>query len=288
MSHTHQKTLAIILVLSVSLLAEAFFSGTWFHPHRLAVWVFDVGQGDAIFIDSPTKQILIDGGPNDAILEKLASVLPPWDRSLDVILATHPHADHVLGLDAVLENYQVAEVVDDGLRYNSAAALAFDQLDHNQAVVASRGMSWDLGEVDGTQATLKVIWPAQSLSGEFTDDANDGSIVALLTYGNTTMLLTGDSGVAQEDLYDLDLPHIDVLKVGHHGSDTSSGPNLLSKITPTFALISVGVDNSYGHPSKVVLDRLHQAGAQVFRTDTDGDLRVLSDGGEPTVTNFPR
>ncbi|HCC83918.1 TPA: hypothetical protein DEP96_03650 [Candidatus Uhrbacteria bacterium] len=284
MSRRFQKSLAIILLLTVSLLAEAFFSGTWFHPHRLAVWVFDVGQGDAIFIDSPNKQILIDGGPNDAILEKLASVLPPWDRTLDVVLATHPHADHVLGLDAVLENYRVGEVVDDGLIYNSSASIGFENLGGNTATVASRNLTWDLG--DG--GVLKVIWPASPLAGAFTDDANDGSIVALLTYGQTTMLLTGDAGIAQEELYASGLPHIDVLKVGHHGSDTSSGPNLLTTITPNFALISVGVDNSYGHPSRIVLDRLAQAGAQVFRTDTDGDIRVLSDGGEPTVTNFPR
>ncbi len=284
MSRRFQKSLSIILLIAVSLVAEAFFSGTWLHPHRLAVWVFDVGQGDAIFIDAPGKQILIDGGPNDAILEKLASVLPPWDRRLDVIIATHPHADHVLGLDAVLENYQVDEVVDDGLVYNSAAALGFENLGGDTAVVASRGLSWDLG--DG--GVLKVIWPAAAAAGTFTDDVNDGSIVALLTYGQTTILLTGDAVVAQEEHFFADLPHVDVLKVGHHGSDTSSGPDLLKAITPNFALISVGVDNSYGHPSKIVLDRLHQVGAQVYRTDTDGDLRVLSDGGEPTVTNFPR
>ncbi len=284
MSRRYQKILGLILLIAVSLLAEAIFSGTWLHPHRLAIWVFDVGQGDAIFIDAPGKQILIDGGPNSDILEKLASVLPPWDRSLDVVLATHPHADHVLGLDAVLENYQVDQVVDDGLVYNSAAAIGFEDLGGNTATVASRNLTWDLG--DG--GVLRVIWPASPLTGAFTDDANDGSIVALLTYGETTILLTGDAGLAQEELYAAGLPHIDVLKVGHHGSDTSSGPDLLQTITPNFALISVGVDNSYGHPSRIVLDRLAQSGAQVYRTDTDGDLRVLTDGGEPTVTNFPR
>lgn len=284
MSRRFQKSLGIILLIAISLVAEAFFSGTWFHPHRLAVWIFDVGQGDAIFIDSPTKQILIDGGPNDAILEKLASVLPPWDRRLDVVLATHPHADHVLGLDAVLENYQVDEVVDDGLIYNSAASIGFENLGGDAATVASRGMSWDLG--DG--GVLQVIWPASPLAGAFTDDANDGSIVVLLTYGATTILLTGDAGLAQEELFSAGLPHIDVLKVGHHGSDTSSSPNLLQTITPDYALISVGVNNNYGHPSKIVLDRLQQSGAQVYRTDMDGDLRVLTDGGEPTVTNFLR
>jgi competence protein ComEC len=279
-----QKILGVCLLIALSLVGQAVVAGTWFAPHKLAVWIFDVGQGDAIFIDAPNKQVLIDGGPNDAILEKLASVLPPWDRSLDLVIATHPHADHVLGLDAVLERYSVGQIVDDGLAYDSAAALGFEKLGGATATVASRGLTWDLGE----GAKLEVIWPDTITAGTFTDDVNDGSIVVLLTYGDTTILLTGDAVVAQEDKFAATLPHIDILKVGHHGSDTSSGPNLINAITPDYALIPVGADNSYGHPSKIILNRLIQAGATIFRTDTHGDLRVLTQGGEPTITNFLR
>ncbi len=113
------------------------------------------------------------------------------------------------------------------------------------------------------------------------EDPNDGSVTALLTYGETTMLLTGDAGVAEEAGWLL--PHVDVLKAGHHGSRTSTGEQLLQMITPGVAIISVASDNSHGLPDEDVLARLEKFEVTVYRTDLHGDIRVMSDGGEPTV-----
>ncbi|MBI1907919.1 MBL fold metallo-hydrolase [Candidatus Uhrbacteria bacterium] len=244
--------------------------------------MFDVGQGDAIFIDAPDMQVLIDGGPSDAVLEKLSSVLPPWDRSIDLVVATHPHADHILGLDAVLGRYAVGALVDTGTPYDTAAAEGFERLGGAAATVAQAGMSWELGN----GATLEVVWPEVPVT-DAVDNVHDGNVVLLLTYGETTMLLTGDAETEHEEAFALDLPHIDVLKVGHHGSDTSTGMTLVNLTSPDYAIISVGAENDYGHPSPLVVDRLARSGAAVLRTDLDGDIRVLTEGDEPHVTTFP-
>lgn len=242
------------------------------------MWVFDVGQGDAVFIDAPDKQILVDGGPGSAVLEKLSAVLPPWDRSIDLMIATHPHADHVEGLNAVLEYYDVDTVVDSGVSYGEAPALAFDAL-NGESVVAAQGMTFDLGN----GARLDVVWPETFIDDVVLDNPHDRNVVLLLTYGDTTMLLTGDAEQEYEEQFAVTLPHVDVLKVGHHGSDTSTGLVLTNLTTPNVAIISVGEHNNYGHPSALVVDRLLRAGTRVFRTDHDGDVRVWTDGGEPVV-----
>lgn len=245
----------------------------------LTVWVFDVGQGDAIFIDGPEKQVLIDGGPGDAVLEKLGAVLLPWDRTLDVVILTHPHADHVFGLNTVLERYAVGEVFSTLAPYDEPPAVAFAQ---QSATPIVQGDVIDLG--DGAQ--LAVLWPAISLAGRVSEDPNDGSVVLRLTYGETTMLLTGDAGVAEEERFAAAAGNVDVLKVGHHGSDTSTGAWLLNIVDPEYAVVSVGEGNSYGHPSPIVLERLANVGATVLRTDVDGDVQISSDGGEPKVRVF--
>ncbi len=271
---------AIIVALAV-LSVAAWRAGTWFDDTALTVWVFDVGQGDAIFIDAPTKQILIDGGRDATVLEKLSAVLPPWDRSIDVMIATHPHADHVRGLNRVLEAYDVGEVVTSGVSYGEVPAIAFQKL-VGDATVATAGMTWDLGH----GARLDVVWPATAMEGAVLDNVHEGNVVTLLTYGGTTVLLTGDVEQAEEDQFVRGLPHVDVLKVGHHGSDTSTGFSLLNITSPTYAVISVGKENDYGHPSNLVVDRLRRAGAVVLRTDLDGDIRIRSTGGEPDVARI--
>lgn len=248
----------------------------------MTVWVFDVGQGDSIFIDAPDMQILVDGGRGDAVLEKLSAVLPPWDRSIDMIIASHPHADHIEGLNAVFESYLVGEVIASGVVYDQVPALAFESLSGDQVTAAVRGMSWDLGN----GARLDLLWPSDVMNGEVVTNVHEGNVTVLLTYGETTMLLTGDAEREQEEGFVSALPHVDVLKVGHHGSDTSTSPALVNITSPDYAVISVGAQNTYGHPSSLVVDRLLRAGAVVLRTDQDGDIRIRSTGGEPEVARI--
>lgn len=258
---------------------RAWNARTWFDDAALTVWVFDVGQGDAIFIDGPERQVLIDGGPDTAVLEKLGEVLPPWDRTLDVVIASHLHADHAFGLNAVVERYAVGEVYVNGV-YTTPPAEALLATVDEQPFVA--GTHIDLGN----GAVLEALWPESA--AEDSGTIHDTNIVLLLRYGDTTMLLTGDAEAEHETAFMAGLPPIDILKVGHHGSDTSTSYTFLNIIHPAAAIISVGEGNSYGHPSPLVVGRLTKAGTVVFRTDTDGDIRVFSRGGEPTVTSFPQ
>lgn len=276
--------MTVVVMIVVTVLGQATVSGAIFSSNRVVVWVFDIGQGDAIFIDAPDAQVLIDGGRNGEVVEKLAAVMPFWDRSIDYVINTHPHADHVIGLNYVLERYSVGEAWVSGQEYNSDAFAFFEDWtqSHGQWRVAGAGDEIDLG----AGASLKLLWPEESVEGEVLEETHDGNIVAELTYGETTVLLTGDFE-AEEEVQILDeLDHIDVLKVGHHGSYTSTSQELLEDITPDWALISVGEGNDYGHPHESVLRRLKSFGIPTLRTDQDGDIRITSDGGEPRLSTF--
>lgn len=247
----------------------------------LTVWVFDVGQGDAIFIDAPDMQILIDGGPSDQIIEKLTAVMPFYDRTIDLVINTHPHADHINGLVDVLERYEVGEVWVDGQEYGSEAFLAFEDL--AAETYLRHVQNGEVVEL-GSGATLEVLWPLQDFDNQYLEDPNDGSIITLLEYQNFNMILTGDAGIEQESEIIDELDHIDVLKVGHHGSSTSSGRDFLQAITPDYAVISVGENNSHGHPHDIVLDRLRNISAEIIRTDLHGDVKITSNGSEPEIS----
>lgn len=279
MKMTRRTILAVLLPVIVCvgfLVRIENLRGKLFHPKTLTVFVFDIGQGDAIFIDGPEKQVLIDGGPDAAVLEKLQSVMLPWDHSLDLIINTHPHADHLMGLVPVLQNYKVDLVADSGQGYSTPEFREYQHL-APEALHLKNGDTYDLGN----GARLDVFWPAVPYGDVVLEDPNDGSVVALLTYGETTILLTGDAGIGEEAGWSL--PHADVLKVGHHGSRTSSSEKLLQMTTPDYGIISVAADNSYGLPDEDVLARLEKFEVTVYRTDRDGDIRVMSSGGEPVV-----
>ncbi len=272
------KLIASILLLAIATLLVIYSD---FLPQKgVTVWVFDVGQGDAIFIDAPHKQMLIDGGGDERVLERLAAVMPWWDRSIDIVVNTHPHADHLAGLVPVLERYKVTQVLDADEGYTTPEFAEYLKLAGPRRGILAGDVAIDLG--DGVR--LKTLWPELAYNSAVLEDPNDGSIVFLLEYGQTSVLLTGDAGIAEE--VEWEVGDIDILKVGHHGSDTSSSQAFIDRIKPEIAIISVGVDNDYGHPSTFVIDRLTRAGAQVFRTDLDGTIRVKSRGDEPLVKSF--
>lgn len=256
-------------------------AGHIFSDQRLIVWFFDVGQGDAIFIESPDgRQILIDGGTGSLVLEKLSRVMPFWDRSLDAVLLTHPHADHIGGLISVLERYRVERVYTTGSLYATTETEEFLRRlnDGEEVVIVDGPVTLELGR--GT--TLEIIAPVESLRNVRVDDPNNASIAGVLRYGEINVLLTGDlGGRAEQGLLTRLKETVDVLKVGHHGSQTSTSADLLKATKPVAAIISVGADNSYGHPHAATLDRLKEFGVTVLRTDLDGDIRLTSDGTDP-------
>jgi len=245
---------------------------------RLSVTVLDVGQGDAILVETPSgNRVLVDGGPGEAVLQAaLGRHLPFYDRRIALVALTHPQADHAGGLPAVLDQYDVGAILDSSAESESAAG------DHWREVLAAsgmpvieaaRGMAFDIG--DG--ATITIISPSLR-SPDHSATLNDSSIVLRLTYGNFSMLLTGDIGDKGEYAVERLGTGLrsTVLKVAHHGSISSTSADFLSLVDPSVAVISVGKDNRFGHPAPEVLERLDDQA--VYRTDQSGDVTVSTDG----------
>ena len=244
----------------------------------LTVAFLDVGQGDAIFIESPTgKQILLDGGPDGSILSGIGALLPFYDRSIDMLIVSNPDKDHFAGFIDVLKNYQVGNIMEPGTIPNTEIYKIFKEFVREEgatSVLARRGMNIDLGG----GAYLQILFPDRDVSGLST---NDGSIIAKLVYGGTSFLLPGDTTQNIEKyLIGLDGSNldVDVLKLAHHGSKTSSSEALLAVTTPDYAIISAGLHNKYGHPHKEVIERLAKYNIPTLGTYEDGMIIFESDG----------
>ncbi|MGE5603257.1 MAG: ComEC/Rec2 family competence protein [Nitrososphaerales archaeon] len=264
------------LVLALAFLAVIGWAALRGLPDgRLHVWFLDVGQGDAILIQAPDgQQILVDGGPSpSALLDQLGEVLPFWDRSLDLVVLTHPDADHVSGLIPLFDRYRVATAVDAAKPGEKAAEpwLAATSAAHVSRQKAGRGLRLAAGAV--------VLTALNPTAGSVqVDHGNNGSVVLRLDYGKTSLLLMGDAeGDAEQDMLSAGLVlRADVLKVGHHGSEASTSAQFLAAIQPQLAVISVGADNRFGHPAPELLRRLE--GIEVLRTDERGRIELRSDG----------
>lgn len=239
---------------------------------RLHVYFLDVGQGDAILLRAPDgRQVLVDGGPSPAaLLDELGALMPFGDRSLDLVVLTHPDADHMTGLLTLPERYRVAALLipDGAAAYPASWADALAD-DRGELTVAQRGMQIKL---DTLQIT--VLHAPDSTAA----DDNNASLVLRLDYGTTSLLLTGDAEqMTEQALLDAGAPlRADVLKVAHHGSASSTTAAFLAAVQPRLAVIQVGADNRFGHPHPDVLARL--AAVEVLRTDLNGRIEVISDG----------
>ncbi|MEK7585094.1 MAG: ComEC/Rec2 family competence protein [Patescibacteria group bacterium] len=244
----------------------------------LKIAFLDVGQGDAIYIEAPNgNQVLVDAGPGRQVLRALGTVMPFGDRSLDLIIATHPDADHIGGFPEVLKRYQVGAVMESGVRSDTSIDRAFGEAVAAEGAVrvaARRGERVVLGR----GAYLDILFPDGEVSGW---ETNTASIVARLVYGENEFLLTGDSPIKIERyLLGLDGAKLeaDVLKAGHHGSRTSSAPEYVAAVHPDYAIISAGKNNRYGHPHQEVIDVFNKFGATILRTDELGTIIFESDG----------
>ena len=275
-----KKRTAGALVVSASLIWLAVLAlpdGT-----KLEVSFLDVGQGDAILISTPAgQQILIDGGPNpDTVCHELGKKLPFWDKSLDMVVLTHCHDDHLIGLMGVLKRYKVGQVLESGLGNAPAYREWLAEIEEKEIgwTIAMAGQEIDLGH----GIWLEVIYPGTEPAEDAGWNPNDDSVVLRLVWGKVSFLLTGDvDGLAEQDvLYGGEVYTLrsTVLKVSHHGSSASTSSQLLDVIDPQVAVISVGEDNTFGHPSDKVLARLDGAGVDVYRTDQCGTITFSTDG----------
>ncbi|MFH1404732.1 MAG: MBL fold metallo-hydrolase [Patescibacteria group bacterium] len=279
----YKSSIVTVCIIIFALLFSVYFfiydSELISARHELHIWFFDVGQGDAIFITTPQgKQILVDGGPSSSVLKKLEGVMWPWDRSIDAIIITHPDADHVSGLVDVLERYEVDMIYETGARNSTLVSKALDEI---ILTTGTRQEFVEFGdEIKYDDLKIKFLFPDEISTGIQVINSNDFCVVAELVYNNTQVLLTGDITQEQEGIVSVRSGDIDILKVAHHGSASSTGSEFLRSTKPEFAVISVGENNKFGHPSFEVIHRLTQQGSELFRTDLDGDilLRILEDG----------
>ena len=244
----------------------------------LTVYFLDVGQGDAIFIDSPQHgRVLVDGGANRKVLSELGNILPFADKRIDVVVETHPDKDHIGGLPEVISRYEVGMFLEPGVESENAIDDELKKRVEQKNIpklLGRRGMVLNFG--DG--AKLIMLFPTQDVTNW---ETNRASIVAKLVYGDKSFLLTGDSPIAIENvLINLEPNFLDsdVLKAGHHGSRTSTSLTYAEAVSPEYAVISAGEDNSYGHPHKEVLDILEKVGAKIVSTIESGTIKFETNG----------
>ncbi len=264
----------------------------------------DVGQGDASYIRFPDgKDMVVDGGPNDAVVTCLSKHMPFYDRHIDIVLLTHPQKDHMQGLLTVLDRYDV------GVFIRSDVENATEGFEKLLAVVSDNHIPIKFvtsgDRITIGNAVITVLWPSADqiarmkpliasetgVSGQVlgvsNGELNDGSIVFWLRYGNFDEVFSGDADTHVEKNYvgmPLSVDGIEVLKVPHHGSKTGMSESYLSWLKPQLGVISVG-KNSYGHPADTILNMLEHAGVTTKRTDQAGDVQIVSDGKEWNVTS---
>lgn len=286
----NQRTvLCIIAVLSLfNVLAwSAVFNLNG--PKFLKVNFFDVGQGDAIFIETPQRQqVLIDGGPSPQILDKLSGNMPFWDRTIDLIILTHPETDHMTGLLEVLKKYRVKNILWSGVEKETAEFEEWQRLigeernkEGAEVKIAKSGLKIIFSDDKSLNNYIDVLYPLEDFEGQKVKDANSASIVSRLVFGESSFLFCGD-------IYKSDEKKIlergvnidsDIIKISHHGSKTSSEEEFIKEVSPEIAIISAGRENQYGHPNEETLETLEKYGIRILRTDEIGDIRIISDGG---------
>lgn len=270
-------SLIILIILTTSI---------WFlifqHNNKYLKVVFlDVGQGDAIYIEAPNgRQMLIDGGPDAKLLSSLAKVMPFADRSIDMILTTHPDQDHIGGFPLLLDNYKVTSIIENGTVSTTAVSDSLEEKITKKKInkiIARRGMHIILDAEKNIY--FDILFPDRDISKM---DSNDGSVVGKLVYGNNSFMLTGDAPLYTENLIEWNEKDStlksDVLKLGHHGSRTSSSILWLEKVNPKVAIISAGKNNKYGHPHQELLDRLLSLKIPFLSTADLGNIIFESDG----------
>lgn len=237
----------------------------------------DVGQGDSILIQSPSgKQMLMDGGRSKSVLSELENLLPYFDQSIDVVIGTHPDADHIGGLPYVVQEYEIGALFEPGSSSDSKIYTSLEKSVSDKKIphlYARENMVIDFGD----DSYFVFLFPNQDVHNW---ETNNSSIVGMYVYKDTSFLLTGDAPIATESYLIKKYPTLttDVLKLGHHGSRTSSSEAFLKSLHPGLAIISAGKGNSYGHPHQEVIERLSMLDIPSFSTIDFGTITLNSNG----------
>ncbi|MFA6190232.1 MAG: MBL fold metallo-hydrolase [Candidatus Staskawiczbacteria bacterium] len=274
----------ILLILNFVCWREIFVLA---RDANLKISFLDVGQGDSAFIETPQNhQILIDGGPGQAVLEKLANNMPVWDKTIDLVILSHPESDHMRGLLSVLKIYKIDYILWTGVvRQNAEYNIWLNELEKQKEMGAKIIIAQSGQEIRAGNVLIKTLYPFNSIEGqEPKKTSNDAGVVSKVIFGANAFLFTGDISSkgeyalvkSKEDILS------DVLKVAHHGSKYSTSNIFLENVNPKIAVIEVG-KNSYGHPTPETLQRLENFGIKIFTTYKDGDIKFVSNGKNITL-----
>lgn len=244
---------------------------------EMKVHYIDVGQGDCIFIELPNSEtMLIDAGEYDEVDGAVTYIHSYGYDTIDYVIATHPHSDHIGGMKTIFDNFNVKNVyLSPAISTTKTYEYMLEAIQNSNAKAYKAFAGTEIISEDNL--SVIVVAPATDNPDDYTDNLNDSSVILKLTYGETSFLFTGDAEKAEEDAIRTNIK-CDVLKIGHHGSRTSTSANFLKNAKPKYAIISVGEGNEYGHPTEEVLKRLEERNIEVFRTDLMGSIVVTSDG----------
>lgn len=239
----------------------------------------DVGQGDSILIKTAFGQnILIDGGPDKTILRRLSENLPWWDRQIDLMILTHPHEDHLVGINEVMNRYVIKKIIYNGAIDSNPSYVSFIQKIREKNIPTYIAETENIGL--GEDSRLKILYPVESLAGQALSNQNNGSIAIKLEYQDNEWLFMGDAENEAEYKMIKQAENLsaDLIKIGHHGSDTATSEDFLKKVKPELAIIQVGANNDFRHPSPRTIKKLLRQGVRIYRTDLDGTIRSIGNG----------
>jgi competence protein ComEC len=274
----NQIKIIIFLFLVSIFFYFLFLIGVEKKDNYLQVSFIDSGQADTILIKTPSQHnIVIDLGSKKGFLG-LDKKIKWWNKNIDLLIITHPHNDHIEGIVPLLNNYNVKKIMHTGVVHSSPLwQKILDEIKKREipVIAPSKNQIISLGE----NCFLEIIFPTESFVNKEVSNLNNTSIVSKLDCMNSKFLFMGDAeSEVENELIKLNADiKSDVLKVGHHGSISSSQEDFLKKISPQIAIITVG-DNNFGHPSRRVIRRLEKLNVSIFRTDIDGTINIVSDG----------
>lgn len=268
------------LLLALALIATTIWTIYFYQPDKkLNIYFFDVGQGDASLIQKGDWQILIDGGPDDLVVERVSTVMPIDDRKIDEIIITHPHADHIFGLNEIIKRYEIGKIVLTNVKYDS------ETYSNLLTLINERGIKTttpNIGEVEYVfdQGKISYLWPGKEIS-KFENNLNNTSIVFRFDYGSFNCIFSGDAEVESwSEILKINkkyLENIVAIKIPHHGSRTGLTEDMTDILAPDNAIISLGLNNKFEFPHKEILDRLAKTKTRVFRTDENKTVNIKVD-----------
>jgi len=264
-----------IAVIFITISSFYFVGCLTYNKFRISF--LDVGQGDSIFIRTPDDYtVLIDGGPSAGVLEELAEVMPIYSRTIDVLILSHPHADHVNGLTEITKRYNIKKAVITGADFYNAYYEKLLSLFNEKNIPVYFGYSKKDFKL-GNDVYLDFIWPDKPITSEKFENVNNSSLALKVIYKDTVIFLGGDAEKEEEKEiigtgYNL---NADIFKAGHHGSKTATSEEFLSVINPKTVVIQSGKENSFGHPHKETLEKLFEKGIDIRRNDREGRVDFI-------------